>query len=85
MSPRDSPLHTCYGDGTEIEDDVLDHIRACTWKNAMSLKMFPGDVLILDNVMCSHSRMGFERYKKDGTEDKRELIVSLGQPVTRND
>ena len=85
MEPRDYPFHSCYGDGTEIEEDVLDHIRACMWKNAMSLKMFPGDVIILDNLLCQHSRMGFQDVQQDGEEATRRLVVSLSEPFTRDD
>ncbi|XP_066913813.1 dapdiamide synthesis protein DdaC-like [Clytia hemisphaerica] len=64
------PLHTCYGDGEEITDEEVDEIRSATWSNAMSLKLQPGDVLLLDNLLALHSRMSYE-----GGE--RKILVNL--------
>ncbi|XP_066910285.1 dapdiamide synthesis protein DdaC-like [Clytia hemisphaerica] len=76
LPPSEYPYHCCYGDGEEIEDDVIDHIRSVMWRNAMSLALFPGDVLILDNLLCQHSRIGYE-----GGE--RKVVVFLGEPINR--
>ena len=83
MSPRDYPYHCSYGNGEEIEDHVIDHIRACMWNNAVPLKMFPGDVIILNNLLCQHSRMGFQQQRKDGGEETRRVVVSLLEPISR--
>eukprot|EP00111_Clytia_hemisphaerica_P001787 TCONS_00005039-protein len=76
LSPSEYHFHTCYGDGAEIEDDVIDHIRSIIWNNAMSLKLLPGDVVIMDNLYCQHSRMSFE-----GGE--RKIVVSMAEPISR--
>ena len=73
MDPSYYSFHSTYGDGEEFEPEVIDHLRSMTWKNAMALKLEPGDVLILDNLMCQHSRVGFEA--------DRRLIVSLAYPT----
>ena len=64
------PLHTCYGDGEEITDQEVDEIRSVTWSNAMSLKLQPGDVLLLDNLLALHSRMSYEG-------GDRKILVNL--------
>ena len=70
LKPNQFHLHTCYGDGTEIEDEYLEEIRAVTWNNAMALKLQPGDVLLLDNLLCLHSRMSFQG-------NQRKILVNL--------
>ena len=42
----------------------------------MSLKLLPGDVVIMDNLYCQHSRISFE-----GGE--RKIVVSLAEPIVR--
>ena len=75
MDSSEYPNHCCYGDGEEIEDSVLDHIRAVTWNHAMSLKFAPGDVIMLENMLCQHSRIGYH--------GDRRILVFLGEPVFR--
>lgn len=40
------------------------------WNNAMSLKLMPGDVMVLDNLLAQHSRMSY----KGGV---RKILVNL--------
>ena len=63
-------LNTSYGDGEQFEDEVIDEIRSALWNNAMALKLQPGDILILDNLLAMHSRMSFEG-------KSREIVVHL--------
>eukprot|EP01063_Lacrimia_lanifica_P024505 TRINITY_DN323_c0_g2_i1.p1 TRINITY_DN323_c0_g2~~TRINITY_DN323_c0_g2_i1.p1 ORF type:complete len:390 (+),score=160.12 TRINITY_DN323_c0_g2_i1:59-1228(+) len=53
------PVHCTYGDGTEIEKDVLDHIRQTVWKNCRGVTPQPGDLLIVDNWAALHGRISF--------------------------
>ncbi|XP_066924147.1 dapdiamide synthesis protein DdaC-like isoform X2 [Clytia hemisphaerica] len=76
LPAHEYPYHCCYGDGEEIENDVMDHIRSVAWKNAMSLTLLPGDVLILDNLLCQHSRIGYEG-------GDRRILVFLGEHTNR--
>ena len=69
------PYHTRYGDGEEIDDEIVDHIRAVIWQNAMSLVMNVGDVVVMDNLLCKHSRLGFQ--------GDRRILVHLAEPMTR--
>jgi len=63
------PFHTYYGDGTEIEPEVLQHVREVSWKHTVGYQMQKSDVLILDNMLVQHSRMAFN--------GQRRLLISL--------
>jgi hypothetical protein len=53
------PVHCTYGDGTEIEPDVLEHLREVIWANTVVVAPQPGDLLVVDNFLMKHGRMGF--------------------------
>lgn len=50
---------TYYGDGSEIEPAVLQHIRAVTWSCAVGFPWQNGDLLVVDNLAVQHARMSF--------------------------
>ena len=65
----DLPQNTCYGDGSPIEAEVLEHLREA-YRNAMI--EFPwqrGDVLLLDNMLAVHARNEFR--------GARRILVSM--------
>lgn len=53
---EDLPNNTYYGDGTEIEPDVLDHIRAAYKAEKTLFTWQSGDLLVLDNLLMAHGR-----------------------------
>lgn len=71
------PRNVYYGDGSVIEDAVMDEIgriyEACavrfTWQKA--------DVIMLDNMLVAHAR--------DPYEGERKICVAMGQMVQRDD
>ncbi|XP_066298304.1 uncharacterized protein [Branchiostoma lanceolatum] len=65
------PFTTYYGDGTDIEADVLQHIRDVLWQVSMGFQMQKGDLLVLNNMYCQHARLGFT--------GKRKLAVALAK------
>ena len=58
------PCHTYYGDGDEIEPEVLQHIRATSWTCAVGFKWRSGDLLVMDNLRVQHGRIGFTGDRK---------------------
>ncbi|XP_078598381.1 dapdiamide synthesis protein DdaC-like [Branchiostoma floridae x Branchiostoma japonicum] len=64
-----SPFHTYYGDGSDIEPEVLQHIRDVTWQAAVGFQLQRRDVLVLNNMYIQHGRLGFT--------GNRRLLVSL--------
>jgi len=64
LQPNEYLLDCCYGDGEPFEEETVNHIRAATWNNAIGLKLEQGDIIFLDNYLCSHSRMSYEGERK---------------------
>ena len=58
------PGHTCYGDGSEIEPEVIQHIRDVHWQEAVGFQMQKSDLLVFDNVYSQHGRLGFDCERK---------------------
>ncbi|XP_078575908.1 dapdiamide synthesis protein DdaC-like isoform X3 [Branchiostoma floridae x Branchiostoma japonicum] len=65
------PFHTYYGDGTDIETEVLQHIRDVHWQASMGFQMQKGDLLVLNNIYCQHARLSYT--------GKRKLAVALAK------
>ncbi len=40
------PTHSYYGDGSEIPDDVIQHIRDVSWQCAIGFQMELGECLL---------------------------------------
>jgi len=53
------PSHNYYGDGSEIEPTILQHVVASKWSCAVGFKWRKGDLLVLDNLAVQHGRLGF--------------------------
>lgn len=53
------PTHTYYGDGSPIEPEVIEHIRATGWRNAVGFSWKKRDVIVFDNLTIQHSRLSF--------------------------
>lgn len=58
------PCHTCYGDGSAIEPEVIQHIRATFWACAVGFQWRTGDLLALDNLAVQHGRIGYSGERK---------------------
>ena len=58
------PAHTYYGDGSDIEPAVLQHLLATAWSCAVGFKWKKGDLLVLDNLAVQHGRLGFKGERK---------------------
>lgn len=71
---EDLPAHTYYGDGTPIEPDVLDHLRACYHAETISFPWQEGDLLMLDNMMVAHARAPFK--------GERKVLVAMSHPTS---
>ncbi|XP_077977252.1 dapdiamide synthesis protein DdaC-like [Glandiceps talaboti] len=63
------PKHCYYGDGGDVEEETLQHIRNALWSVAVGFQMQRGDVIALDNISVRHARLSFT--------GERRLLVSL--------
>ena len=70
---EDLPRHVYYGDGSPIEDAVMDHIGELYEKNAVRFSWREGDMVTLDNMITAHAR--------DPFVGPRKIVVALGDLV----
>lgn len=64
FGPMDLPTNTFYGDGSPIEPDVLEQLRAIYQQSAMIFPWQEGDVLFMDNMLSVHGRTPFSGPRK---------------------
>lgn len=74
--PKESlPTNTYYGDGSDIEPEVLNHLRSVYHKHTVKFPWQAGDLLMLDNMLTAHGRASFK-----GT---RKVVVGMSEPMSR--
>jgi alpha-ketoglutarate-dependent taurine dioxygenase len=54
------PRHAFYGDGSPLEEDVLEHIREAFRAETVSFPWQADDVLLLDNMLAAHGRSPYQ-------------------------
>jgi alpha-ketoglutarate-dependent taurine dioxygenase len=74
FKPEDLPRQVYYGDGSIIEDSVMDHIGEIYEKHAVRFQWKQGDLVSLDNVLTAHAR--------DTYTGPRRIVVALGDMVS---
>ena len=68
---EDLPFNTYYGDGSAIEESVLEQIREAHRKTVMRFDWREGDILLIDNMLTSHSREPFS--------GPRKIVVAMAE------
>jgi alpha-ketoglutarate-dependent taurine dioxygenase len=71
------PYNTFYGDGSPIEDSVVEEMRAAYDAETVTFPWRRGDLLLVDNMLVAHGRRPFS--------GPRRIVVSMGEPHTRDD
>ncbi|HEX4496852.1 MAG TPA: TauD/TfdA family dioxygenase [Thermoanaerobaculia bacterium] len=69
------PTNTFYGDGSPIEPEVMEHLRAAYRRETVSFPWQKGDLLMLDNMLVAHGRAPFA--------GPRRVLVGMAEAVAR--
>ncbi|SFG29289.1 Taurine dioxygenase, alpha-ketoglutarate-dependent [Novosphingobium sp. CF614] len=67
------PRHVRFGDGTDISEQAMSHIRHVLDRCALSFPWRSGDILMLDNMQTAHGREPFS--------GSRRIVVAMADPV----
>jgi alpha-ketoglutarate-dependent taurine dioxygenase len=71
---EDLPNNTYYGDGSQIEPEVLEELRAVYQQETVLFPWQEGDLLMLDNMSIAHGRSPFI--------GQRKVVVGMADPFT---
>jgi len=74
---EDLPRNVYYGDGSPIEDSVMQDIAKVYWETAVSFPWQEGDILMLDNMLTAHARNPFK--------GERKIVVALAELMAVTD
>ena len=72
---EDLPRNVYYGDGSIIEDSVMQELDELFWSLDVELPWQVGDIILLDNMLTAHGRKPFS--------GSREVVVAMGQMIDR--
>jgi alpha-ketoglutarate-dependent taurine dioxygenase len=67
------PRHVYFGDGSPIDDALMDHVGEVYERNAVRFEWREGDLVSLDNMLVAHAR--------DPYVGPRKIFVALGDMV----
>lgn len=71
---EDLPYNTYYGDGSPIEDSVVEEIRRAYREETVAFLWQRGDLLMLDNMLVAHGRYPYA--------GERKILTSMGEPFS---
>ncbi|MEC3978305.1 TauD/TfdA family dioxygenase [Amycolatopsis sp. H20-H5] len=69
----DLPFNTALGDGTPLTREEMAALDAAYESATMRQRWQPGDLLLVDNILCTHGR--------DPFRGNRKIVVAMGEPV----
>lgn len=75
LKEENLPYNTYYGDGSPIEDSVINEIRSAYQQETVVFPWHQGDILMLDNMLVAHGRNPYE--------GARKILTAMGEPFCR--
>ena len=77
VGEQDLPRNCYYGDGSVIEDSVIEEIGEVYRKTAVSFPWQQGDILMVDNMLIAHARNPYV--------GPRKITVTMGGMIRKED
>ena len=74
---EDVPRNVYFGDGSVIEDFIVDELRDVYQKLAVNFPWHEGDILMLDNMLSAHGRNPYT--------GPRNIVVTMGEMFAAED
>lgn len=74
---KDLPRNVYYGDGTPIEESVVEEITGLYERQAVRFQWQAGDVILLDNMMVAHAR--------DPFGGPRKILVAMAEIISQKE
>lgn len=71
------PRNVYYGDGSIIEESIIEEIGAVYQQATISFPWQKGDVLMLDNMLTAHGRNPYQ--------GQRKIVVAMGEIMSSED
>ncbi|HEY0386700.1 MAG TPA: TauD/TfdA family dioxygenase, partial [Pyrinomonadaceae bacterium] len=77
FAESDLPFNTYYGDGSTIEERVVEEIREAYRQEVVEFPWQEGDILLVDNMLVAHGRKPFT--------GPRRILVTMGEAIDRSE
>jgi alpha-ketoglutarate-dependent taurine dioxygenase len=74
---EDMPRNVYYGDGSLIEDQVMEKLDELFWATSVSFPWREGDLIMVDNMLVAHARQPYV--------GPRKILVAMGEMISGAD
>jgi len=74
---EDMPRNVYYGDGSLIEDEVMEKLDELFWTTSVSFPWREGDLIMVDNMLVAHARQPYV--------GPRKILVAMGEMISGAD
>ncbi|MFN2633273.1 MAG: condensation domain-containing protein, partial [Thermoanaerobaculia bacterium] len=77
LREEDLPRNVYYGDGSRIEDSVMEEVGGVYRETSVAFPWQAGDVIMLNNMMTAHARNPYV--------GPRKIVVAMGEMIQMNE
>jgi len=71
------PRNVYYGDGSPIEDEVMEKLGELFWATSVKFPWQEGDLIMVDNMLVAHARLPYV--------GPRKILVAMGEMISGTD